>query len=244
MWIGPNAWREVLLRVFAGFEVVENVTPEWLVNPETNRRLKLDLFYPEVRIAIRFQGLQSRQRRQRPSEKEVRQQETRDMARTAICETHEISLVTIEAIDADPRTTLGSLRTALARATHRLKREGKTTLAGKIAGAQEQLELIARQVRCPEDMTVYAELWEDRLYAVPEPSQPETTPPPAAYSVGMAVRHSAFGEGRILALEMDGVDTFVTVGFADGTERKFAASLVQDKLTPQHRNDPAALPNG
>jgi hypothetical protein len=248
MWIGPNAWREVLLRIFAGFEVLENVTPEWLINPETNRRLKLDFFYPEVGIAIRFQGLQSRQQRQRPTEKEVRQQETRDAARAAICEDHGVSLVTIEAIDADPRNTLGRLRTALARAAHYLKRAGKAggkqrALAGKIARAQAQLELIARQARRPEDMAVYAELWEDRLYAVPEPSRPQATTtaaPPTIYAVGMAVRHTVFGEGRVLALEPDGVDTFVTVGFADGAERKFAASLVRDKLVPHH-NDLASI---
>jgi hypothetical protein len=245
MWIGPNAWREVLLRIFAGFEVVENASPEWLVNPETNRRLKLDLFYPEVRIAVRFQGLQPRQRRQRLSEKEVRQQETRDSVRTAICEDHGVSLVTIEAVDADPRNTLGKLRAALARAARRLKREGRAgssqkALAGKIARAQDQLELIARQVRRPEDMAVYAELWEDRSYTVPEPSQPEATTSPALYVVGMAVRHTTFGEGRVLALEPDGADVFVTVLFADGVERKFAASLVGDKLIPR-RAKPAKI---
>lgn len=241
--IGPNAWREVLSRVFTGFDVLENVTPEWLVNPETNRRLKLDIFYPEVRIAIRFQGLQPRQRRQRPSEKEVRQQETREEVRTAICEAHEISLVTVEAIDADPRATLSSLRSALMRANQRLARQGgkpgssQKTLAGKISRAQEQLELIARQVRRPEDMAVYAELWEDRFYVTPEPSGLETKTTPAAYTVGMSVRHSAFGEGRVLALEPDGPETFVTVSFENGVERKFAASLVRDKLLPQHAAD-------
>jgi hypothetical protein len=248
MWIGPNAWREVLSRIFAGFKVLENFTPEWLINPETNRRLKLDFFYPEVGIAVRFQGLQSRQQRQRPTEKELRQQETRDAARTAICEAHEVSLVTIEAVNANPRAILGNLRAALARAAQRLKRGRKAggsqqALASKVARAQEQLEIIARQVRRPEDMAVYAELWEDRLYAVPEPSRSEATAPPTVYAVGMSVRHATFGLGQILTLEPDGADTFVTVRFADGTERKFAASLVRDKLTPQ-RNDPASIARG
>ncbi len=73
-WINVNAWREILSRVFDGFAVQYEVTPEWLVNPGTNRRLKLDLLYPEIGVAIRFMGLQGTGRHQRPSLEEEEQQ--------------------------------------------------------------------------------------------------------------------------------------------------------------------------
>jgi hypothetical protein len=244
MWVGPNAWREVLARVFDGFEMVENIAPEWLVNPATNRRLKLDLFYPQARVAVRFRGLPIRQRRQRPSEEEVRAQETRDDARTDICRAQGISLVNIDAVDADPRLVLGDLRMALARAARQvvqgeLAAAEKTALTRKIAKAQAQLESIARNIRRPEDMAIYAELWEDRLYAGagPEVREPGTVSV-HRYQVGMSVRHTTFGEGKVLAVEPNTNDTFVVVRFADGVERKFAASLVEDKLVPQDHRPP------
>ena len=52
-----NGWREVLARIFDGFETEYGVTPEWLINPETNRRLKLDCLFPDIGVAVRFVGL-------------------------------------------------------------------------------------------------------------------------------------------------------------------------------------------
>ena len=51
-------WREVLARIFAGCDAKYAVTPEWLVNPDTGRRLKLDCLYPEIGVAVRFVGLE------------------------------------------------------------------------------------------------------------------------------------------------------------------------------------------
>ena len=53
-----NGWREVLARIFAGFDAEYGLTPDWLVNPETHRRLKLDYFFREIAGAIeqRFGG--------------------------------------------------------------------------------------------------------------------------------------------------------------------------------------------
>jgi hypothetical protein len=48
----------------------------------------------------------------------------------------------------------------------------------------------------------------------------------------MAVRHAAFGDGVVQAVQPDGDDSLVTVRFADGTQKTFAASLVSDKLVP------------
>ena len=57
MYTEMNAWREILARTFDGFFEQDNVSPEWLINPATKRRLKLDKFYPEAGLAIRFIGL-------------------------------------------------------------------------------------------------------------------------------------------------------------------------------------------
>ena len=53
-----NGWREVLARIFDGFETEFGISPEWLINPETNRRLKLDYLFPDVGVAVRFVGLE------------------------------------------------------------------------------------------------------------------------------------------------------------------------------------------
>lgn len=37
--------------------VLYNTRPEWLSNPATGKRLELDIFYPEERIAIEIQGI-------------------------------------------------------------------------------------------------------------------------------------------------------------------------------------------
>ena len=51
------------------------------------------------------------------------------------------------------------------------------------------------------------------------------------YRPGMAVVHRHFGPGEVTAVQAAGLDTSVTVAFADGSERSFLASLVADKLT-------------
>ncbi|MEZ4635836.1 MAG: hypothetical protein R2873_00885 [Caldilineaceae bacterium] len=56
-YININAWREILARVFADCNVAYNVSPDWLVNPATRRKLKLDYLYPDINIAVRITGL-------------------------------------------------------------------------------------------------------------------------------------------------------------------------------------------
>ena len=57
LYVALNSWREMLARILKDFTAQENVSPEWLVNPATKRRLKLDLYYPEASLAFRFVGL-------------------------------------------------------------------------------------------------------------------------------------------------------------------------------------------
>jgi len=69
--IPVNALKEILARIFDGFEVEYNVSPNWLINPETHRKLKLDLLYPEIGLAVRFQGLRAKQQRAPKTRQEI-----------------------------------------------------------------------------------------------------------------------------------------------------------------------------
>jgi hypothetical protein len=238
-WINVNAWREILARVFEGFAVQYEVTPDWLINPETNRRLKLDLLYPEAGVAIRFMGLQGSGRRQRPSLEEEEQQRDRDAARAALCEAHGISLVPIDVVNGEPKAVLRELGMALSSASRRLVKSSlppaeKGALAERTSRARSRLDDIARRVRRPEDLNPLAELWQDRQYAeAARPEPPKANGRARAYAAGMAVRHAAFGAGVVEAVRGEGDDRLVTVRFADGSQKTFAANLVGDKLVPQ-----------
>ncbi len=57
IYLNMNAWQEIQARIFEGFIVQSNVSPAWLINPATRRKLKLDRLYPEAAIAVRNVGL-------------------------------------------------------------------------------------------------------------------------------------------------------------------------------------------
>jgi hypothetical protein len=237
-WINTNAWREILMRVFDGFTAQYDVTPDWLVNPETNRRLKLDVLYPEIGIAIRFHGLQGRDRRQRPSLEEEQQQKVRDAARADLCADHGISLVSIDVVAGEPKAIMRELAMALSNTNRRLAKSDlpssrKGVLIEQVSQARSRLDDIARRVRRREDLKLYNELWQDRQYTVmldPEPNS--SNGKTQNYTPGMAVRHTAYGDGVVQDVRLDGEDNLITVRFSDGTNKIFAASLVTDKLIP------------
>jgi hypothetical protein len=239
IWINTNAWREVLARVFDGFKTEHDVTPEWLVNPETNRRLKLDLLYPEAGIAVRFYGLRGREHRRRPSLEEEEQQQVRDTARADLCEAHGIRLVVVDAESGEPKAILRELSMALSDASRRTAKNDrlgaeKGTVMERISRARSRLDEIARRLRRPEDLKLYGDLWQDRQYAELAQSEPVAgNGRIRSYKPGMAVHHVAFGDGVVQAVQPDGKDSRVTVRFADGIEKTFIASLVSDKLTPR-----------
>jgi len=232
-----NAWREILARVFDGFLVRLDETPEWLINPETRRRLKLDLVYPELGLAVRFVGLRGANQRGRVSLEEEQQQQVRDAARAEVCREHGIRLVTIDVLGSEPKTTLHELRLALSDVSRRLNRTAPRTrqqseLVERLAQARSRLEGIAARLRTPEQLQTYAELWLDRAYT---PVEPHLAPqagrlPRAAFRPGLAVRHATFGAGVVESVHDEANDQLVTVRFADGSQRTFAASLVGDKL--------------
>jgi hypothetical protein len=234
------AWREVLERIFAGFVRQCDVSPDWLVNPGTRRRLKLDLLYPEIGIAIRFVGLQGN-RRGAISDWEVAEQEQREDVREELCRQQGIILVAIPVISDRPGDVLRALSDAIGRATRSLAK-GSTRLSEKrrlmplLAEARARCEQMISRIRRPDDLAFFAELGRDREAALVSSLEP--TPPPRprsslpAYRPGMQVTHPTFGIGTIRALTPDGDDLRVTVDFVSAGERTLLASLVADKLKP------------
>ena len=98
-----SAWREILARIFTGFDEQDNVSPAWLVNPATNRRLKLDILYPQVGIAVRFVGLTAKGQG-RQSDWEALEVEQRDQTRSELCRQNGVQ-------PARPRRAAGSSAT-------------------------------------------------------------------------------------------------------------------------------------
>jgi hypothetical protein len=232
-----NGWREVLARIFAGFDVEYGLTPDWLVNPDTNRRLKLDYCFSDIAVAIRFVGLEGVERRQRKSDDEIAADEGREQARAAVCREHGVVLVSIDP-DGEPRAALRKLEMALAKAssqvaTGTLSHARKQALMPKLSEARRRAGEFTTRLTTSEKLNLYAEMWWDRQAALaaqapPKPSAARS----AAYRVGMSVVHERFGPGRVAAVEPEGGDVKVTVDFAEGDPRSFYASLVSgSKLT-------------
>ncbi len=233
-----NGWREVLERIFAGFKIEYSVMPEWLVNPDTHRRLKLDYLMPEVGVAVRFIGLEGGGRKRRKSDEEVAADEAREDSREEVCREHGIVLLSIDP-DGEPREALRHVEMGLARATSRLAL-GKTAPAQKqrlmplLSAARQRAGDFSQRLATPEAVLGYAELWWDRQAALAANAQPAPAGAPARhYRTGMAVSHEKFGPGQVTAVQADGKDVAVTVRFADASERTFWAGLVGDKLKPR-----------
>ena len=139
------AWREILARTMQGFAVETDVSPAWLVNPATNRRLKLDLLYPEVGLAVRFVGLTAKGQ---PKQSDWEQQEEaqRDQTREELCRQHGVELFLLDADYPHPGEQFQRLRTILSRLSRTLAQgdrpnQDKQTLMPRLAeGARVQHE--------------------------------------------------------------------------------------------------------
>jgi hypothetical protein len=231
VWAVTNAWREIFTRIFEGENTQFNVTPEWLVNPATQRRLKLDLLYPDLGIAIRFEGLQGKQRRQRLSLEEETQQRVRDEARAEVCQAHGIQLVEVHLTSDRPDVIFRQLDEALSRAGQRARDEKQQR---RLKAVRVAANTLARKIGSAAGLSLYADLWGDRQYKSPQPAQEA---PPKTLSViykeGMEVEHTVFGPGVVLATAPSNGDTLVTVDFITAGKKTLAASLVGDKLMPR-----------
>ncbi|MFN8490257.1 MAG: hypothetical protein U0350_21900 [Caldilineaceae bacterium] len=245
MYLVMNAWRELLARVFDGFNEQDNVSPDWLVNPATKRRLKLDKYYPDAGVAIRFIGLTAKGQG-RQSDWEVLETEQRDQTRAELCRANGVQLVTIDPND-EPLKQLDSLLNILARASRLLAQSDhpashKQQWMPALSAARERgAKLRTVLSKNPEQMmATWAESWRDResgLFSAPVPlSQPvkksHAKPGKApAYQAGQRVRHERYGDGVITNVVANNGDTTISILFDAAQERAFLAALVQDKLT-------------
>jgi len=236
-----NGWREILARIFDGFVVEYGLTPEWLVNPETNRRLKLDCFYPQIGVAVRFVGLEGTTRRQRKSDEEVMAEAAREQARAAVCRAHGVVLISIDP-DGEPRVALRQIEMGLARAASQLALNSAVPHAKKqklmplLSQARRRAGEFVTRLSTPERLNLYAEMWWERQanLAAQTPARPPTRALPR-FEADMEVYHERFGPGRVIEVAREGDETRVTVDFVEAGVRSFYASLVAGKLVPAER---------
>ncbi|MEZ4862329.1 MAG: hypothetical protein R3C14_13520 [Caldilineaceae bacterium] len=245
MYLEMNAWREILARIFEGFTAQDNVSPEWLVNPATKRRLKLDKYYPEAGIAIRFIGLTAKGQG-RQSDWEVLETEQRDQTRVELCKQHDVQLMLIDPAD-EPRKQMDNLLQNLTRASRVLaqsdqpmkdKQKWMPALNDARGRATQVRSLFAKN---PEQMmATLAESWRDReageVAALSTPPQaPRAKSKRAAQLVlveGQRVHHERFGAGTVTKVT-DGGE--ISILFDGEQERTFLAELVQEKLAVLER---------
>lgn len=237
------AWQEILAQVFDGFELEVDIAPEWMINPATGRRLKLDRLYPEIGLAMRFVGGQPRSMRRRPSDWELLEQEQRDQTRVALCQAVGVTLLLVDPNDPEPRRVLTRLSTALSGASRRLAQSErpkrvKARLMPQLASARQRCSDVHSRLRGPRDMALFAELWRDREVREVEETRREArgrrpASKPRSYREGQMVQHTVYGLGTVVGLEARNGDIEVTVRFSIDSERTFLASLVRDKLLPQ-----------
>lgn len=227
IWLIQNGWREILARIFSGFEPKLNVSPEWLINPATKRHLKLDLLYLDIGVAVRFEGAEVKQRRRRASLEEEEQQQTRDYARVEVCRAHGIDLIVVDLAAEQPKITFQEIDMALSRAKQRLQ---DPALLQKITQARAAAANLSRQAATYGSFKLYADLWQDRQYQATPAKSAASPPPNTAFMPGMEVEHSAFGPGVIIAATPSGSDTLLTVDFITAGQKTLAASLVRDQL--------------
>jgi hypothetical protein len=237
-----NAWREILARTFTGFSAQENTSPPWLINPATRRRLKLDLYYPEAGVAVRFVGLTAKGQG-RQSDWEVLEEEQRDQTRAELCQQNGVQLFLIEPL-VDPVKQLDALIRLLSRAG-RVLAQGARSAADKsrwqpqVSAARGRAEELRRLVaRQPEQMMAnLADGWRDRELALtlpPDPLPPAPRPlsktKALALAEGQRVAHVKYGPGVVTALAGAGDDAKVSILFDGDQERTFLLTLVHDKL--------------
>jgi hypothetical protein len=239
------AWREILARIFDDFALQENVSPEWLINPATKRKLKLDTYYPEAEVAIRFTGLKAKGQR-RQSDWDVLESQQRDQTRAELCRLNGVQMALIDTND-EPVKQLDGLLRVLTRAERMLsagdlpakeRNARRAKLTDARARGEELRGLIRKQ---PEQMMAnLAESWRDREANLAQggassestngTGHPKGGVDVAALTAGQRIRHSHFGDGVITAIDSSAEDPTIAILFDAELERTFLASLVHDKL--------------
>ncbi len=245
-YLNINAWREILARVFANCQVQYNVSPDWLINPATRRKLKVDYYYPEINVAARITGLTAKGQGRR-SDWEAMEDTQRDRIREELCRANGVQLLVVDPFD-DPTKQADSLLRIISRAS-RMLAEGDDTKKRKQHGMevlgkahQQASDLRGRLNKQPEQMmSTLAEGWRDReaglAVELQQASQVEQAAPSpkamkalSALQSGQRVVHSHFGAGVVTSVEGEGADLQVSILFDADRERTFLLKLVADKL--------------
>ncbi len=240
IYLSMNGWREILARVFDGFNMQPNVSPEWLVNPATRRRLKLDVYYPEAAFAVRFVGLTAKGQR-RQSDWEALEEQQRDQNRTELCKLHGVQLLLVDPLEEtikqlDTMTSLLTRSSRILAQSDRPDAEKARWMPALAEARARASDLRSRIHKDPEQMMAnLAEAWRDRELgagAAPEPlpAPAMTTLDAADLAIGQRVHHERFGPGVITALDGEGAEAKVSILFDAAQERSFLIAYVQDKL--------------
>jgi len=96
-----NLARDLLHHHFPFLHAVYNSRPDWLRNPKTGRALELDIFYPQINVAVEVQGVQHG----RPvlglqkDHADFMAQQARDMIKAEVCTSRGIELITVTSFD-------------------------------------------------------------------------------------------------------------------------------------------------
>lgn len=244
-----NAWREMLARILADFDAQPNVSPEWLVNPATGRRLKLDLYYPDAALAVRFVGLTAKGQ-PRQSDWDVAEEEQRDQTRAELCRQHGVLLCLVDPNE-ETLPQLDGLTRHLRRAAESVAQgkglaqsktpiKNRSALAARLAAAYERAGQIRSLVAKNQEQMLanLADSWRDRENGIaPSPApapRPAATPAQkraiAGLRPGLAVAHERFGPGEVVNLSGQGPGAKVAIRFEDGQERTFLVTYIEDKL--------------
>jgi hypothetical protein len=246
IYLSISAWRELLARTFAGYKEQDNVSPDWLVNPATNRKLKLDKLYPEAGIAIRFVGLTAKGQG-RQSDWEVLETEQRDQTRAELCSRNGVQLATIDPNE-DIVKQMDALLSIMARASRTLAQGSqpdsyKVQWMPAMAAARDRAEkLRSALAKDPEQMIAnLSDAWREReaggaldlsRSATPNGPRPANNGSLAnmVLSTGQRVRHLKFGDGVVTRIDGSGESATVAILFDAAEERTFMAGLLYDKL--------------
>jgi hypothetical protein len=241
MYLHINAWREILARTMEGFAEEDNVSPDWLVNPATRRRLKLDKYYRDARLAVRFIGLTAKGQG-RQSDWEIQETEQRDQTRAELCRQHGVQLLLIDPEEEGVKQ-IDTLIRMLSRTSRTLAQSDQPALyklkwMPALSSARETAaELRSLMAKNPTQMmNNLADAWRDREAGLCAGAKTSSPPPPVqahpfVYAVGQRVRHERFGDGVITAFTPSEQDTRVSILFDGGEERTFLSSLVYNKLS-------------
>jgi len=243
VYLAISAWREILARIYTGFEEQDNVSPAWLVNPATNRRLKLDKLYPQVGVAVRFVGLTAKGQG-RQSDWEVMETEQRDQTRVELCRQNGVQLVTIDPAE-EMLKQMDALLSVMARASRSLAQgphsaQYKAEWMPALAAARDRAEKLRSHIaKNPEQMLAnLAEGWRDReagtaleLRAPAAAPAPERLAAPLLLAPSLRVRHVKLGDGVVTRIDGAGDEAQIYILFdGAGDERRFQANLIYDKL--------------